>query len=149
MAMTHTLWIHEIIEKAAKAKTRADKIKVFHENDSWALKDVLRGTYDATIEWNLPEGKPPYEPAEERNVPSNLLKKNEQFAYFVKGGKGDKLIPAKRESMFIRLLEQIHPKDAEVLLLMKDKKTLAKGITKKLVAEAYPRLIREPERPKQ
>lgn len=143
MAVTHRLYIHEIIEKAAKAKTRADKIKVFHENDSWALKDVLRGAYDPTVVWLLPEGAPPYEPAEERSVPSNLLRKNTEFSYFVEGGKGDNLKPFKREAMFIRLLEQIHPKDAKVLLLMKDKKSLAKGVTKKLVEEAYPKLIRD------
>lgn len=145
MAVTYRLMIHEIIDRAAKAKTRADKIKVFHENDSWALKDVLRGTYDPTVEWNLPEGAPPYEPAEERSVPSNLLKRNTDFAYFVKGGKGDRLVAYKREAMFIRLLEQIHPEDAKLLLLMKEKKQLAKGITKKLVEEAYPKLIRQPQ----
>jgi len=43
--------------------------------------------------------------------------------------------------MFIDMLEGIHPKDAELLILMKDKKSLAKGITKKLVEEAFPKLI--------
>lgn len=144
MAITNPLLIHEIISKAAAAKTRAEKIKVFHDNDTWALKDVLRGTYDPSVVWNLPEGAPPYEPASEDSVPSNLLKRNTDFAYFVKGGKhGDSLPAYKRERLFIRLLEQIHPSDAAILLKMKDKKSLAKGITKKLVEEAYPKLIRE------
>lgn len=143
MAIAYTLLIHEIIEKASKAKTRAEKIKVFHENDSWALKDLLRGAYDPSVVWNLPEGDPPYEAADESTVPSNFLKKNTEFRYFVKGGEGDSLPAYKRERLFISLLEQIHPKDAELLLKMKDKKQLAKGITKKLVEEAYPRLIRE------
>ncbi len=143
MAITNTLLIHEIISKAAAAKTRAEKIKVFHDNDTWALKDVLRGAYDPSVEWNLPEGSPPYEAAEEGTTPSNLLRRNIDFTYFVKGGKGDELPAYKRERMFIRLLEQIHPSDAAIVLLMKDKKTLAKGITKKLVEEAYPKLIRE------
>jgi hypothetical protein len=143
MAITNTLLIHEIISKAAAAKTRAEKIKVFHDNDTWALKDVLRGAYDPSVEWNLPEGSPPYEAAEEGTTPSNLLRRNVDFTYFVKGGQGDELPAYKRERMFIRLLEQIHPSDAAIVLLMKDKKTLAKGITKKLVEEAYPKLIRE------
>lgn len=144
MAITNPLLIHEIISKAAAAKTRAEKIKVFHDNDTWALKDVLRGTYDPSVTWNLPEGAPPYEPASEDSVPSNLLKRNIDFAYFVKGGKHSDSLPAyKRERLFIRLLEQIHPSDAAILLKMKDKKSLAKGITKKLVEEAYPKLIRE------
>ena len=143
MAVVYTLMIHEIIEKTAKCKTKAEKIKVFHENDSWALKDVLRGAYDPSGEWQLPEGEPPYEPARVESVPSNLIKRNEDFAYLIKGGKGEELPPYKRERIYIRLLESIHPKDAELLLIMKDKKPLAKGITKKLVEEAYPKLIRK------
>jgi len=143
MAIKNSLLIYEIIEKAAKAKTRKEKIEVFHNNDTWALKDVLRGAYDPSVKWNLPEGSPPYEPAEESSVPSNLLKRNTDFAYFVKGGKGDNIPAFKREAIFIRLIEQIHPKDAEIIILMKDKKQLGKGITKKLVEEAYPKLIRQ------
>lgn len=144
MAITNRLSIHEIIARAAKAKTRKEKIEVLKQHESWALKDVLRGTYDPIVNWNLPEGDPPYEPADPSSVPSNLLKRNTDFAYFVKGGKGDRLPAYKRENLFIRLLEQIHPEDAKLLLLMKDKKPLAKGITKKLVEEAYPQLIKEP-----
>jgi hypothetical protein len=138
-----TTWrVHEIIEKASAAKTRADKIKILQDYQSnWALKDVLRGTFDEVVQWNLPEGKPPYEPALEQSVPSNLLKHNKKFAYFVKGGPGDRMPAFKREKMFIDILETIHPKDAELLLTMKDKKQPAKGITKKLVEEAFPGLI--------
>jgi hypothetical protein len=43
--------------------------------------------------------------------------------------------------MFISILEAVHPEEAEVLVKMKDKKQLVKGLTKKLVEEAYPGLI--------
>ena len=66
--------VHEIIEKASAAKTKAEKIKILQEHqNNWALKDVLRGTFDDSVQWLLPEGKPPYEPADESSVPSNLL----------------------------------------------------------------------------
>jgi hypothetical protein len=39
------------------------------------------------------------------------------------------------------LIEQIHPDDAELLLKMVAKKQLAKGLTKKLVEEAFPGLV--------
>jgi len=135
--------VYEIIEVASKEKTRDDKIKVLRQNETWALKDILRGAYDESIQWNLPPGEPPYQASEERNHPSNLHKLNKQFAFFVKGGKGDKMPAVKREAIFIRMLEAVHPTEAKMLLLMKDKKQLAKGITKKLVQEAFPNLIRK------
>ena len=61
--------------------------------------------------------------------------------YFVKGLIGDQLNPIKREKMFIDMLESVHPKDAELLLAMKDKKILAKSVTRKLIQEAFPNLI--------
>ena len=49
----------------------------------------------------------------------------------------------KRERIFIDLLESLHAKEAEVLVLAKDKKLKYKGITGKLVSDAYPGLIRK------
>jgi hypothetical protein len=37
----------------------------------------------------------------------------------------------------------VHPKDAEVLIKMINKETLGKAITKSLVQEAFPGLIRK------
>ena len=141
MALTNRKFIFEVVEAASKAKTRQEKINILRENETWALKDVLRVTFDDVIQLNLPAGAPPYEAAEEESVPTNLLKQNKQFKYFVKGGPGDSMPAFKREALFIRLIESIHPKDAEILLTMKDKKQPAKGITKKLVEEAFPGLI--------
>jgi len=142
MAYKTTLLVYEVLEKVSQAKTREEKIQILRENDTWALKDVLRGTFDDSVVWLLPTGAPPpYEPAQPRSVPSNLLKLHKQFTYFVKGGKGTDIIAVKREGLFIRLLEQIHPKDAAILVDMINKKTTVKSLTKKLVQEAFPTLI--------
>ena len=45
--------------------------------------------------------------------------------------------------MFIRLLESIHPKDAKIVLAMVAKKLPVKGLTKTMVKEAFPNLIRK------
>lgn len=134
--------VFEVIDMAANAKTKAEKIEILQKHQTQALKDVLLGTYDDYVEWNLPDGKPPYEPADENGIPSNLLKQTKKFNNIVKGGPGDKFPAFKREMIFIRLIESIHPKDAELLLKMVVKKQLGKGITKKLVEEAFPGLIR-------
>ena len=60
---------------------------------------------------------------------------------FVKGG-NDALNSLRRETMFIQILEGLHPLDAEILCLVKDKKLYDKyKITKANVAEAYPDIV--------
>lgn len=56
----------------------------------------------------------------------------------MKGG-NDKLPGMRRENMFITILQQLHPREAEILVLVKDKLLTDKyDITKEIVAEAYP-----------
>ena len=141
MAHTVTKRIHEIVELVSKAKTKDEKINILKQNESQALKDVLVGAYHSNVEWNLPPGRPPFEASEERSVPTNLLKQTRKFNDLIKGGPGDTLPAFKRERIFIRLIEMIHPKDAELILAMVAKKQLAKGLTKKLAQEAFPGLI--------
>ena len=134
--------IHEVLEEANKARSKADKIKILKENESWALKDVLRGTIDPAVQWWLPKGEVPYTASPESSPPSNLTRQNTKFTYFVKGSKeAEKLPQFKRERVFLGMLESIHPKDAELLVKMINKEA-PKGITKNIVMEAFPSLIR-------
>lgn len=135
--------IFEVFEEFETKKTRQEKIECLKKHESAALKDILRCTFDDSIQWLLPKGEPPYNPSKEDSVPSNLLRQNIKLTYFVKGGKGSQLPPFKREKIFLDVLESIHPKDALVLLNSKDKKPPAKGLTKKLVQEAFPNLIKD------
>lgn len=139
-----SLNVYEILDKVSKQSTRVEKVKTLQEHrENWALKDVLRGTFDDSIQWNLPGGKPPYEPAAEESHPSHLVRHNKKFSYFVKGGPGDKLPAFKREKIFLDIIETIHPRDAELVVGMINKKLEVKSVTKKLVEEAFPGLIRK------
>jgi hypothetical protein len=63
------------------------------------------------------------------------------FYNFVKGG-NDGLSSLRRETMFINILQGLHPKEAEILVLVKDKKLENKyKITKEVVNEAYPDIV--------
>ena len=48
----------------------------------------------------------------------------------------------KREKIFLGLLESVHPKDAELVVGMINKKLPVDGITKNVVKEAFPNLIK-------
>jgi hypothetical protein len=136
--------VYEIFEEAAKAPTRVEKQQVLSENNCLALRDIVKGAYDDSINFTLlPKGEPPYTPAEEPK--QSLMDKSTTLRYFVKGGPGEKLPAMRREGMFIELLESIHPEDAKLILWMKDKKLAQKykGITKKLCQEVWEGLIRK------
>lgn len=143
MAITpKRLEVFEILEKVVETSSRKKKKELLQEHQCMPLLDVLRGTYDDAIQWNLPEGTPPYTPQEEGAQPSTLLRQHMNFKYFVKGlRESNQLNTVRRERMFIDMLEAVHPKDAKVLIAMINKKSLGHGITKKLVQEVFPNLI--------
>lgn len=138
---TRQLDVHEVFEKFEKAKTRAEKIQVLKQNETWALKDVIKGALDPKIEWLLPKGEVPYTACEAHNAPSTLLRKNVDFKYVVKGGPGMRMPAFKREKIFLGIVESIHPKDAELVCAMINKQLPVKGLTPKIVEEAFPGLL--------
>jgi len=135
-------YVFEVFEEMNKKPKKADKIKVLKENETWALKDIIRGSMDSTVKWNLPTGAPPYTAALEQSHAANLLRENKKFAYFAKGGPGDELPAYKRENLFIGILEGVHPKDAELVIGMINKEK-PKGLTRPIVEEAFPGLLRD------
>jgi len=143
MADNITKYIHEVLALVDKAATKKEKIEILQNNDSMVLKNILIGTFDDAIEWLLPDTAPPYEPCEAHGAPSSLHKQLDNFTYFVKGGKSPNMLKAKREMMFIRLLESIHPEDAKIVVAMLARKLPTKGLTKALVKEAFPKLLRQ------
>jgi hypothetical protein len=135
--------IDVILKKVNDASSKAARIDVLQEYNTLALRNILKGAFDDTIKFIIPEGDPPYREANQNTPPSSLRKQSPRFRYFVVGGPGERLPRLKVEVMFIRLLEAIPPSEAKVVLLMKDKKleTEYKSINKKLVQEAFPGLI--------
>ena len=69
---------------------------------------------------------------------TSLRREYQNLYHYVKGG-NDSLSKIRRETMFINLLQGLHPKEAEVIILTKDKKLTDKyKITFDNVKEAYP-----------
>lgn len=134
--------VYEVLDEVRKKRSKADKIKVLQDNESWALKDIIRGSMDSTVEFNVPDGPPPYTPNRPESVPSNLLKRHRDFINFAKGGPGDKLPAFKRERSYIQLLEGIHPEDAIWVINMVSK-TQHRWLTRPIVEEAFPGLLRD------
>jgi len=135
--------VSEVLEEAGKIIKRDERIKFLQLNKSPGLTDILRIQYDDTIVSALPEGAPNYR---QDDAPKDyqytiLNKAYTQFKYFFKGPIANDMNPLKRESLFLNLLETLHVDEAELLIAAKDKKLKCKGITKKLVRDAFPNLI--------
>ena len=133
------LLISEILQKAHNAKTKAEKIQILRANETQALKSIFIINYYDSIVSLLPEGAPPYEKNEAPAGTEHTVLEKEQrlLHHFFKGGSN---IPnMKRETMLIQMLEGLHPDEAEVVILAKDKK-LGKRykVTKACVSEAFP-----------
>ena len=127
------------MEDFTKAKTKAEKIAVLRSNESWALKDILKGSLDPKVKWHLPEGAPPYQPSSHSEPMASILRENTKFRYFVKNNNIN-ISQIKREQIFIGILEAVHPKDAELVISMINKKPPVKGLTFKIAQEAFPDL---------
>jgi len=129
----------EFLEKVGRLKRTQEKIDALKYNDSLPLRIILQGCYDPNVKWSLPEGTPPYKPNDLVDQEHVLIKETQKLTYFIEGFHPD-LKQMKRETMFVQLLENCAPKDAELLCTIKDKKPI-KGITLQHVTEALPGLI--------
>ena len=91
----------------------------------------------------MPEGDPPYTPLKDNSdVDGRLDYELRKLYYFVDGPTPEQknLKQLRREQMFIEILESVDPKEAKLLLSMKNKKLPFKGITKALIAETFPNI---------
>jgi len=112
-----------------------------HHRPNKLMMKLLKYTFDPMIEFDLPEGAPPFKKNEAINEDDSGLYGEERRLYlFIKGGHPN-LKSNRREEIFIQVLESVHPREAKVLLAVKDKNLPYKGLTKKLVDEAFPGLI--------
>ena len=160
----------EVLDACSKQRTKAKKIEVLQRYAHDSVMAVLIWNFDETIISLLPEGDVPYGNTREDNsvtgslsdkindavgkmneMGSNSLGSQDQgkasirkeytkFYNFIKGGK-DSLSNLRRETMFINILEGLHPLEAEILILVKDKRLTDKyKITKEIVSLAYPQI---------
>ena len=165
-------FIFEILDLASRQRSKAKKIEVLRKYDHKALRHVLIWNFDEAIVSVLPEGEVPYVGYDENVSYSGTLstklthqvrsmhekgnfslgvgdqqghttirRESRHFYRFVKGG-DDRLNAIRRETMFINILEGLHPLEAEILVLVKDKKLTDRyKITKEVVSAAYPQIV--------
>tara|TARA_Y100001963_G_scaffold131327_1_gene188560 strand:- start:4916 stop:5380 length:465 start_codon:yes stop_codon:yes gene_type:complete len=129
----------ETLEMVGKAKTREEKKQILLDRENFATKAILQLNYHPDVKWKIPKGAPPYTPSENQ-ADASLHFEVKKLDYYVDPSPHD--IPMlRRESMFVQLLERLDPKDAKLIIAMKDKKITYKGLSYKLVKDTWPDLL--------
>ena len=159
-------FVFEVLELASAQRSSAKRVEILKKYEDNSIKSVLIWNFDESVISMVPEGEVPYaEPTEQtayagslsenisremaggesatgqdldgRNITS-LRKEWVNLYNFVKGG-NDSLTKTRREMMFINILRGLHPKEAEILILVKDGLLTDKyRLTKNMVSAAYP-----------
>jgi hypothetical protein len=137
--------ISEVLSGASKLSKKEERIAFLRNNRSPALLDILRIAFDDDVVTVLPSGAPTYrkDDAPAGYEYTSLHKAFRRFKYFFKGPVANATPPLRREGMFLSLLESLHGDESELLIAAKDKSLKYKGITKKLVQDAFPNLIKK------
>jgi Family of unknown function (DUF6433) len=161
-------FVFEILNLVSKQKSNAKKVEILKKYEDPSLKTILIWNFDDTVISLLPEGEVPYASTGEQTSYSGTLtskiddavlkmeelnsnslgsmdqgkssirKEYHMFYNFVKGG-NDGLSSLRRETMFINILQGLHPLEAEIVCLVKDKKLANKyKVSLDNVKEAYP-----------
>jgi len=131
-----------IFEDVAAANSIKARKKVLLENESEPLKEILKYAFHPDIKFALPPGKPPYKTigSPDEYNPTYLYPNIRKFYLYIEGGH-DGLTQLRREQLFVQMLESLHPKEAEVVIQIKDKKLNYRGLTYKLVKTTFPEIL--------
>ena len=131
-----------IFEDVAAANSIKARKGVLLENESKPLKELLKYAFHPDIKFALPPGKPPYKTigSPEEYNPTYLYPSIRKFYLYIEGGH-DGLTQLRREQLFVQMLESLHPKEAEVVIQIKDKKLNYRGLTYKLVKTTFPEIL--------
>jgi len=164
-------FVFEVFDVISKQRTNAKKVEALQKFAHPCIKSLFIWNFDETILSALPYGDVPYAAVDEMDSfkgtlsekiadavskmgelgtkslgsqdqgRSSIRKEYQKFYNFVKGG-NDSLSSLRRETMFINVLQGLHPLEAEIVCLVKDKKLETKyKISKENVSEAFPDII--------
>ena len=133
-------FVNEILDYVSGQKSKIAKVEALKEYRNEALVSILIWNFDETVVSLMPEGDVPFTPNESPlgTDHTSLRRESKNLYHFVKGG-NDTLNGIRRETMFIQMLEGLHPDEARIIILVKDKRLSDEyAVTYDQVKEAYP-----------
>ncbi len=137
----------EVFDLVSRQRTKGKKVETLRKYDDVSLRRLFVWNFDESVVSSLPPGEVPYVGYDENVTYSGTLstkisqeirtmhetgnfslgvsdqqgqttlrRESKNFYRFIRGGQ-DSLKPIRRETMFINILEGVHPLEAEILIL--------------------------------
>ena len=140
-------FVFEILDLVSAQKSNAKKVEVLKNYEHDCIKTVFVWNFDSSVVSLLPPGEVPYGETNAQTTFAGTLSDNiakeaaggesatgqdldgrnktsirheyKNFYHFVQGG-NPSLTTTRREMIFINMLQGLHPREAEILVLIKD-----------------------------
>jgi hypothetical protein len=136
--------IYEIFDEFEAAKNKQQRMDVIGRNLSKVLTEVLQLGFHPQPQWyfdEIPDG------FVIKDIPAGmsyaqLTTEMRKLYMFQKGNEiADKLTDKKREQLLVELLQNLEPREAEVVMGIFRKDFGVKGLDYKFVKEAFPAML--------
>lgn len=133
----------EVFEEFEKATSRKEKIDVLRKYDHPRFREFLKYAFDPGILFDveIPKYRPAVEPA---GLNFTYLDQEVQklYRFIVNHPKRTTNIPPeKQKSLLVVVLESLHKDEAVLLTNLINKDLKVKGLTAKLIKEAFPEMV--------
>lgn len=147
------IFVPELFDELVKLKNRKERIDLlrqYYEKDEYhkqLIIDTTQCLYHPAVLMELPDGVPPFktEYIDYNMAPNQLGQTYKRVKYFVRGHSEFIQNKLKREVVYIQQLEGMYKDDAELFLMVKDKKLTGrwKILDEVLFRSAFPHLLPE------
>jgi len=134
--------LYEVFDEFEKAPNREAKKNVLRDNNSFALRSVLRANFHPNIKFVF-ESIPMFKPSD---MPvgmgySSIDKEINRIYLFEQGNPAapKELTQERRAQLLVQILEVLEAREATIFcaMIMKDLQSKVKGLTKGLVKEVF------------
>ena len=136
--------IYEVLDLFKAEKTKKGRVKVLQDNDSYALRNVLVGTFHPNVQF-LIKSAPDFKreqipPGMSYNHMTEALSK--MYLFQKDNAKAPAALTDKRRGeLLLQILESLEEKEADVLISILNKDLDVPYLTAAIVNEAFPGLL--------
>lgn len=136
--------VYEVLDEFRKAKNKEERINVLRNNDSYALRNVLLGTFGSSVQYSItdvPEFKREQMPAGMSY--GHMTDALSRVYLFVKDHPrvSPNLTEQRKKELLIQILESLEEKEADVYASMIKKNLNVPHLTQSLINETFPGLL--------
>lgn len=136
--------MYEVFDEFEAAKSKKDKKKVIENNLSATLVKVLEYTFHPGYQWKIKELPENYKvPDTVPGVSYGHLGTDLRRVYLFQQGhpSAESLTPQRQKELLLQLLENLEPREAEVVMGIFNKDLGVKGLTYNFVKECFPHML--------